>query len=81
MLRYFVDEWNVAESRTTIYIQPTNASHAIIPVFESDLLNARYALDVDYVAPDTANWLPIPEPATVLLVGLGGVALLRKRRA
>jgi hypothetical protein len=81
MIRYFVDEWNVAESKTTIYIQPTNASHAIIPVLESDLLNARYALgDALRIAPDAASWSPIPEPASAVIMVLGATLIASKRR-
>ena len=79
MLRYFVDEWNVAEAKTTIYVQPTNANHATIPVVEGDLQNISYALGDIFAPLDPTDWRPIPEPATLFLLGLGGLPLIRKR--
>jgi hypothetical protein len=75
MIRYFVDEWNFAESKTIIYAQPINSAGFAIPVLESDLDNIYY--ENKYYFTDPSAWQPIPEPTTLFLFGLGGL-LMRK---
>jgi len=50
-------------------------SGGTIEKFDSSGNRSIFALGLDAPA-----WIAVPEPATILLVGLGGLSLLRKRR-
>lgn len=80
-------KWDAGDFGTAQLLAQTDDGRGVITWYKTESYYAIYVSEmVEYLGNPTDtqflyNALTIPEPETVLLIGIGGIALLRKHRA